>query len=337
MILTIAIPTFNRANRLRKALAELLRLINESSSKKYVSVLVCDNGSADDTGIVLAQSSTLFEESEIPFTFKKFNQNRGFDANILSCYAESSTEYVWFLSDDDNVREGVIDTIIRDISEYAPSVIYYNFDQKPYTTADPYIKAPEFFDVVAPENLRSLKKIIAWPKLTSVVIRSAEAGLQVQDNKSWFAHVALAMQCGLSHGRILHSTEFIAFPDDDYMDNINFPPYIGNDLNIAIKQTLLLSGRMDLYDQLALSYGDPLSSSLNTLGAYYRGRFALTPSLKRELVKTVKHELKNVGINRVSDLTLHKEVIKFILSLSYGIGCGVLSKTLRVLEKIKSI
>ncbi len=319
MKLSIVIPTFNRASRLERSLTDLLRLIIESRNKNQVSVFISNNGSSDDTEFVIAKNGILFQMNGIPFKSRKFNQNQGFDANVLACYVESEAEYVWFLSDDDNVMAGSIDSIISDIDEYKPSIIFHNHDQKPYDSSNPYISRSEFFEELIFENLSSLKKIINWPKMTSLVIKKTPAGLQVQDIKSSFVHVTLAIVCGVTEGRVLHSSKFTAYPDSDYLDNIDFPPYIGNSMNIAILQALQLVEKIYWYDFLAAKYCDPLSSSLNTLGAFYRGKFALTPALRDELLDTVGSELKSLKFNRILDMNLYQEFLKFAVSISYSV------------------
>ena len=140
MKLSIAIPTYNRASRLDKSLTDLLRLIVESKNRSQVSVFISNNGSLDNTEFVIEKNRSLFQMNGIELKSRKFNKNQGFDANVLACYAESGSEYVWFLSDDDNVIAGSIDSIISDIDAYKPSIIFYNHDQKPFDLKNPYIK-----------------------------------------------------------------------------------------------------------------------------------------------------------------------------------------------------
>ena len=318
MKLTIAIPTYNRAKRLEKSLCDLCAEINLSSKKENVAVYVSNNGSKDDTAIVIEQFAKLFIENGISFSSNAKEENEGFDANLLACYANSNSEYVWFLSDDDNIITGSVDAIINDIVKYQPSVIFYNHDQKPYDKANPYNKNLEFFEKIVFENLVALQKIILWPKLSSLVVKKCESGLKVPNQNSGFAHVLLALQCGLREGDVLHSAVFTAYPDKDFKDNIDFVPHIGNNLDIPIRWTLEVNNKMCFYEKLAIPYVDPLIASLNTLGAYYRGRHILTLPLKRELWVIVQYEIRSGWFNRFRDWKSVKELIKFPVSLAYG-------------------
>lgn len=317
MKLTIAIPTYNRAKRLEKSLVDLCSEINSASFKADVAVYVSNNGSEDDTAVVIEKSSKLFIENGIPFTSNKNESNQGFDANVLACYAGCDSEYVWFLSDDDNIIPGAIDAIMCDINQYHPSVAYYNHDQAPYEKSQPYIEEYKYFDRVSFGNIISLQKIIKWPKLTSLVIKKCDAGLQVRNENSGFAHITLALQCALRLGGILHSPVFTACPDDDYMDHVDFVPYIGNNMAIPLQWVLTTNNRMSLYDPLAPSHIDPLISSLIWLGSYYRGLMMLTVSLKGKLWKTVKYEIKCGFLKRCVDRKSVLAMLKFLAILVY--------------------
>lgn len=332
MKLTIAIPTYNRAKRLEKALSDLLIEINSSKNKTDISVFVSNNGSDDNTSEVIAHWGQIFIENGIYFSSYAAEGNQGFDANVIACYAKSDSEYIWFLSDDDNIINGAADSIVNDIKIYSPSVIYYNFDQKPYDLLHPYIKKLKFFEKIDFKNLVALKKIILWPKLSSLVIRKCKSGLEVPNHNSGFAHVTLALQCGLSEGAVLHSAVFMAYPDNDYKDHIDFVPYVTNNFDSPLLWVLHKNNNISFYEKLALPRVDPLATSLNTLGAFYRGRHVLTLPLKQELWASVRREIKFGWIKIFTDWVLVKEIIKFPISLTYAVARSYL-RTNKLVKK----
>jgi len=335
--LTIAIPTYNRAVRLDKSLTDLVGLIVKSQYRNQISVLVSNNGSLDDTEEIIERNRLIFRMQGISFKSRRFKSNLGFDANVLACYGESEGQYIWFLSDDDNISPGSIDTIITDINTYKPTVIFYNHDQEPFDTTNPYIKKTFFYKEILIENINEIKKIIAWPKLSSLVVKKTSSGLKVKDEKSDFAHVGLSIVCSLTKGRLLLSSTFTTYPDHDYMENVDFPPYIGNQLNGAIMQALQITDKKYLFENLQVQYIDPLAASLNTLGVFFRGGIVLTPRLRDELIKTIKLELTKFKVNRILDLNLQKESIKFIFSLFYSGMCFILTgkKLMRIRKGLK--
>lgn len=93
LLLTIAIPTYNRGYILEKTLLNLQNILNLNCTyRSCVEVLISNNGSSDNTKEILSK-----------YSFKYFNQNKniGFDENILFLYKHANSEYILFLSDDD--------------------------------------------------------------------------------------------------------------------------------------------------------------------------------------------------------------------------------------------
>lgn len=326
-LLTIAIPTFNRADRLDKSLGVLLEQIIKSGNQKLLSVFVSNNGSTDITAEIIDKHSSIFKKNNIHFLTHAFSENRGFDANVLNCYTKSGSGYIWFLSDDDNIIEGAINSIISDIRKHAPSVLYYNFDQNPYHLNNPYIREGRLYDCVDINNVQAISKIIAWPKLTSLVIKKTDgqAGEMVKTNEYGFMHIALAIQTGLGSGRVFHSDTFIARVDDDYLDHIDFPPYIGNGLKKTICQVLSQNNKADILQQIDIRDTDPLTSSMDTLGSYYRGKSVLSPNIKSELYSTVRFELSELKIPKGRLKALTVSAVKLLVSFAYNLGHMVLT------------
>lgn len=326
-LLTIAIPTFNRAIRLEKSLNDLLYQIIKSEKNQYLSVFVSDNGSTDTSAAVINKYSGIFKQNNILFSSHTFSENRGFDANVLNCYINCDSEYVWFLSDDDNIIDGAINSIIDDIHKYAPNVLYYNFDQNPYNLDNPYNKTTILFNYVDEKNIESISKIVAWAKLTALVIKriGGQSGEKVKNLDHGFMHLALALQTFLDYGMVLHSEKCIARPDKDYMNNIDFPPYIANYVAETVDIVLRQNKRSDIYQKLNIKLIDPLTSSMDWLGLYYRGKFVLTTELKSKLYSTVIYELTNLKITKVRMAALILSTIKLFVSYAYNIGHMILT------------
>lgn len=90
--LTIAIPTYNRAQLLALNLENIFDIIDEN-----VQVIVSDNCSSDDTSFVCKD---YIKQNN--FLYTKNYKNIGYDLNILNCVRLSMGEYIWFLADDDS-------------------------------------------------------------------------------------------------------------------------------------------------------------------------------------------------------------------------------------------
>ncbi len=105
--LTIAIPTFNRATLLRRALESAL-----AQTSEHISILVSDNGSTDDTPNVIAQYSdcrlrSIRRETTVP---------RARHGALI--FAEIDTEFVLVLSDDDYIEPEFSSEIIKLFDEH---------------------------------------------------------------------------------------------------------------------------------------------------------------------------------------------------------------------------
>ncbi|MEI6076668.1 MAG: glycosyltransferase family 2 protein [Verrucomicrobiota bacterium] len=87
-ILTIAIPTYNRAAKLQAQLERLLPQLTPA-----VRLCVYDNASPDNTQEVVAKFPGV--------GYFRAVTNCGAGRNIFRCFEECSTEWLWVLSDDD--------------------------------------------------------------------------------------------------------------------------------------------------------------------------------------------------------------------------------------------
>ena len=93
-ILTIAIPTYNRAAKLQ---AQLERLLPQSGPE--IRLCVYDNASPDDTQAVVAKYISQ------GVSYYRAATNCGAGRNVFRCFEECQTEWLWVLSDDDLASE----------------------------------------------------------------------------------------------------------------------------------------------------------------------------------------------------------------------------------------
>lgn len=101
-LLTIAIPTYNRAELLSICLESILSQL-DADSLAEVELLVSDNASTDNTEQVV---EAFAKECKI-FYFKN-KSNLGFDGNFIQCFDKSHGKYLWVFSDDDLLLPGAL-------------------------------------------------------------------------------------------------------------------------------------------------------------------------------------------------------------------------------------
>jgi glycosyltransferase involved in cell wall biosynthesis len=113
-ILSIGIPTFNRARLLEDCLNDLTPLLEAFCDS--IELLISDNNSDDDTREVL---NRFFAKNETKFSIK-INTNAlniGAVANIFELFNLTSARYLMFLGDDDGLIIERVPQLIKAMSE----------------------------------------------------------------------------------------------------------------------------------------------------------------------------------------------------------------------------
>jgi glycosyltransferase involved in cell wall biosynthesis len=101
-ILTIAIPSYNRAPRLQAQIERLLPQIQPG-----VTLQIFDNASTDATRKIVQG----YADQGVLYCGADFNCGMGW--NFARCIEKSSSEWVWILSDDDPVSETAVADLLQ--------------------------------------------------------------------------------------------------------------------------------------------------------------------------------------------------------------------------------
>jgi glycosyltransferase involved in cell wall biosynthesis len=112
-ILTIAIPTYNRAAKLQ---AQLERLLPQLTPE--VRLCVYDNASPDDTQAVVAKFPGV--------AYFRAAINCGAGRNIFRCFEECQTEWLWVLSDDDPASKTGVNDLLTVLRQQACDFIHFS-------------------------------------------------------------------------------------------------------------------------------------------------------------------------------------------------------------------
>jgi abequosyltransferase len=123
-LLTISIPTYNRAQALDK---QLMWLSSEITGyEDDCEIIICDNCSTDHTDEILQKWRSILG-SRISFTYHSNEENISEMANIVSCLRKATGKFVWSLGDDDLVQNGTVGYLLSKIKEHSDlSVILLN-------------------------------------------------------------------------------------------------------------------------------------------------------------------------------------------------------------------
>jgi glycosyltransferase involved in cell wall biosynthesis len=102
MILSVIVPTFNRANLLSRSLPLLIKTL-EKSSLNDVEVILADNNSSDATPDIARNISELNKVSKVKFSVIRHQENIGVIPSLFGAMKITKGDYVTFVGDDDGL------------------------------------------------------------------------------------------------------------------------------------------------------------------------------------------------------------------------------------------
>jgi len=114
-LLTISIPTYNRADLLGEALDAILMQVNESNAS-LVEVVISDNASPDKTADVVRTKSQTYAQAQVTYNCQP--ANIGAERNVLDVMAKGTGTYLLLLSDDDVLLPGGLDAILTRLRDH---------------------------------------------------------------------------------------------------------------------------------------------------------------------------------------------------------------------------
>lgn len=98
--LSICIPTYNRVGHLKKTINTIL-----FSKRKDFDLVICDNFSSDTT----EEFCLKIAENDRRLKYYRNIKNLGISQNIYQCVFNANSEYIYFLSDEDEFNSEMID------------------------------------------------------------------------------------------------------------------------------------------------------------------------------------------------------------------------------------
>ena len=121
MLLTICIPTYNRADFLKETLNRICKSLSFYQLGDAIEVLIGDNSSTDETESVC--SSFCANRN---FRYIKNSVNFGCEKNWFNLVHEAQGKFVWILSDDDFFDDKIMCTVAG-LCHQNYSVIYLDY------------------------------------------------------------------------------------------------------------------------------------------------------------------------------------------------------------------
>lgn len=115
--LTIAIPTYNRAKYLVRALS----CIEKQTGIEKIEILISDNHSTDETFETLTQ----FKKRIPNFNYVINEKNMGMSFNISQAFDKANGDYVWIMGDDDYLYDNAIEKVLSIIQNKSNIGVIY--------------------------------------------------------------------------------------------------------------------------------------------------------------------------------------------------------------------
>jgi glycosyltransferase involved in cell wall biosynthesis len=121
-IISIAIPTFNRAEYLRENLEIILPQIINKSDK--IELIINDNASIDNTSEVVME---MMRKYDFPILYTKHQINIGISGNFNDVISKSNAKYIFLMGDDDLLSPDFFDIILNIVSQNEDlGIIHFN-------------------------------------------------------------------------------------------------------------------------------------------------------------------------------------------------------------------
>jgi glycosyltransferase involved in cell wall biosynthesis len=216
-LLTILIPTFNRATELQKLIEVLVPVLSETPE---VDLIVSSNGSTDGTQELLQQIKGLERVRVVEQPI-----NYGMHIHLAWLYGQAQGRYLWMIGDDDMVEPELVERICQKLQE-DPNLGWVHL---PHAfcpqNEEPLCSLRPERDERYPEGRALFAPYIRWLTfITANVIRSDLLQPQLRklafDNYFWPASL-LMMAVAHSPACVINDCRIKAGPDITWQDKIH--------------------------------------------------------------------------------------------------------------------
>ena len=107
--LSLCVPTYRRPDCLATLLDSVAR-----QSTTFDQVVVCDDASGDETPDVVSRYADLIPN----LSYVRHELNIGLDENFRRSVAAATSDYVWFMGDDDRLRPGAVSKALNLLADH---------------------------------------------------------------------------------------------------------------------------------------------------------------------------------------------------------------------------
>lgn len=119
-LLTIAIPTYNRADDLARLLEALRRELSGLEDDR-VGLVIADNASTDHTAAVIDRFVASWPQGQARVI--RQSTNLGMDGNFSACAAAIDGDFFWVMGDDDLPVRGAVPALLDLLARERPDLV----------------------------------------------------------------------------------------------------------------------------------------------------------------------------------------------------------------------
>lgn len=126
-ILTIALPTYNRSEKI----SNLFEFLNKEfrcltkEELKNINIFISDNCSSDNTKEQILKSK-IVQEQIVDYEYTCNSKNIGLLGNLKKIYSTTLGTYLWMMGDDDTYKPGIVKMVFDECKKDAYSYIFIN-------------------------------------------------------------------------------------------------------------------------------------------------------------------------------------------------------------------
>jgi glycosyltransferase involved in cell wall biosynthesis len=121
-ILTICIPTYNRADLLNITLSKLIDVVKEYQCE----IIVSDNASIDNTKKIVETHKKYYPNLK----YFRQSKNVGYDRNVATCYENATSNYIWIFGDSKEITKENFGKILEIINQRIYQGIVVNSENR---------------------------------------------------------------------------------------------------------------------------------------------------------------------------------------------------------------
>lgn len=245
-VLSVCIPTYNRAPRLQNALEQFARALSRSKFPREVELVISNNASTDRTADVIRSSLDAVAASSAVRVYSQ-RANLGAEGNFKFLYEHARGEYVWLWGDDDTLHEEQLDLLVRDLQEHRPEVCISSFAN--FGNAGDRTRLPAGAEVHLVTDLREgVEHVYPLGKISQYVLRRHDLSPEEQalsdrsarQTSFWFVALAVMLLVRRQPRLLLRAAE-IGSSGRDSRD-IRFSPRVYGTKKTAVLMALQGSG-----------------------------------------------------------------------------------------------